>query len=228
MIRARSNGNHSAVVEHYARLAPKYDRRWDRYTRRTLATLINRIDMPHSRHDAAGLPPWRILDVACGTGRLEEMILDFDPDAHITGVDISREMIEIAKQRVPESAGRNVRWVVAPAEELPVDDDTIDVVACANAFHLVADPCKTLAEFRRVLRPGGRLVIIDWCGQYPTMAAVLILSRIFGRQYRRIQTVSGLSRTLEQSGFSVIHTEKFKATWFWGMMCVVAEASQQQ
>ncbi len=231
MIRKQTpNGNHFAVVEHYARLARKYDRRWDRYTRATLGTLINRLDLqgetvagrgPRVDGDS-GHQPRRILDVACGTGRLEEMVLQLDPEAHITGVDLSPQMIEVARQRIPESSAPNVKWLIAPAEALPVEDDSFDVLTCANAFHLVADPARTLAEFRRVLRPGGQLVIIDWCREYPTIALLLVASRLFGRQYRRIQSIAELSRTIEAGGFSTEHAERFKATWFWGMMCVVA------
>jgi ubiquinone/menaquinone biosynthesis C-methylase UbiE len=209
-------GNHAAVVEHYARLAPKYDGRWDRYTRRTLAAVAERIDFNGSR-------PQRILDVACGTGRLTEMIrlLDAEGAVHVTGFDLSPQMIEMARQRMAEAPG--VQWGVAPAEDLPVPDASFDVVTCANAFHLVTDADKALAEFRRVLKPGGRLIILDWCREYSAMAVVLVASRLFGRQYRRIETVEELSRRLEAADFDVLGADKLKATWFWGTMCVVAE-----
>ncbi|HRP62028.1 MAG TPA: methyltransferase domain-containing protein [Phycisphaerales bacterium] len=210
--KAAPDTNHSAVVEHYARLAPKYDRRWDRYTRRTLAAAMSMMDL-------SGDPS--ILDVACGTGRLAQMALDRNPRVRIMGVDLSPEMIEVAKQRIPESP--SVSWAVSPAEQLPADDCQFDIVTCANAFHLVADPAKCLAEFRRVLKPGGTLIIIDWCREFWTVWLLLRLSRLFGKQYRNIETLKGLSRTLEAARFSVIHKDKFKATWFWGMMCVVAQ-----
>ena len=56
-----------------------------------------------------------------------------------------------------------------------------------------------------------------------TIGGVLILSRAFGRQYRRIETVSGFVNIIERAGFQVVHREKFHATWFWGVMCIAAE-----
>lgn len=207
--------NHAAVVEHYARLAPNYDARWDRYSRATLDAVLQQIDP--RRTDA-------LLDVACGTGRFAEMIRSLKPSLSITGVDLSPAMIEVARKRLPPAPiNPGVSWLVGPAESLPVKNDAFDVVTCANAFHLVADPRKALAEFHRALKPGGSLILIDWCREYPTILAVLIGSRLFGRQYRRIQTRSALTRLVESAGFHVRHIQKFKATWFWGMMCLRAE-----
>lgn len=211
MARSTPHANHTAVVEHYAKLAPKYDQRWDRYSRATLDTVIEQIDFDKAES---------LLDVACGTGRFAEMIRSLKPSLSITGIDISPEMIEIAKRRLPSQIG--VTWAVGPAEALPVPDDSFDVVTCANAFHLVADSEKSLAEFMRVLKPGGTLVLIDWCREYLTIMAVLAGSRAFGRQYRRLRTRSELRSVVTNAGFHVQHVEKFKATWFWGMMCLRA------
>jgi ubiquinone/menaquinone biosynthesis C-methylase UbiE len=216
--KATPEKNPAAVVEHYAKLAPKYDERWDHYTQRTLSAAIAQIDaaLPADRGEGG-----RVLDVACGTGRLEEMLLRRRPGVHIMGVDLSPDMIEVARQRV--DANGQVEWRVASADDIPVEDASFDVVTCNNAFHLIPDQHAALREFRRVLRPGGRLVMVDWCREFPTIAGVLILSRAFGRQYRRIETIDGFSRLLEAAGFRVIHREKFHATWFWGVMCVAAE-----
>lgn len=209
--KAAPDNNHSAVVEHYARLASKYDRRWDRYTTRTLAAAMSMMDL-------SGDPA--ILDVACGTGRLAQMALERNPRVRLMGVDLSPEMIDVAKQRIPES--ESVSWAVSPAEQLPAEDGQFDIVTCANAFHLVADPAQCLAEFRRVLKPGGTLIIIDWCRAFWTVWLVLRLSRLFGRQYRNIETVPGLTARLESAGFRVQQHRTFKATPIWGLMILRA------
>jgi ubiquinone/menaquinone biosynthesis C-methylase UbiE len=212
--KAAPKRNPTAVVEHYAKLAPKYDARWDRYTERTLGAALRQIE--------AALPPsGRLLDIACGTGRLADMLLRRHPHVNITGVDLSPEMIDVAKQRV--GANDQVRWHIAPADAIPAADGTFDVVTCNNAFHLIPEPLAALREFHRVLKPDGRLVIVDWCREFATIRGVLIFSRVFGKQYRRIETVTGFVNILERGGFRVVRREKFRATWFWGVMCIAAE-----
>lgn len=212
MPRSSPDVNHTAVVEHYAKLAPKYDKRWDRYSRATLDAALRQIDLDTTDS---------LLDVACGTGRFAEMIRTLKPSLAITGIDLSPDMIAVAKERIPPGDG--VAWHVGPAETLPVEDNAYDVVTCANAFHLVTDPEKSMAELYRVVKPGGSLVLVDWCREYITVHGVLVASRLFGKQYRRIRTREKLKEVVERSGFDVKHIEKFKATWFWGLTCLRAE-----
>lgn len=208
----RKEQNHRAVVEHYAEIAEAYDRRWDRYTERTLDTLIEHLDLE---------PVEDLLDVACGTGRLEIKLRERKPSLRLTGTDLSPDMIRIAQKRVPE--GDSMRWDVAPAESLPFGDGSFDAVVCANAFHLVPDQPAALKEFHRVLRPNGQLVIVDWCPEYRTVALLLAGSRLFGRQYRQLHRTRDLSKIVERHGFTVGTARPFRATWFWGLHVIAAE-----
>lgn len=208
------NREHAVVVEHYASLAHTYDQRWDRYSRATLTAVLRHVDVNNVES---------ILDVACGTGRFATMARQINEKVAITGTDLSPDMIEVATSRLPP--GEGIAWHVAPAESLPLDDASFDVLTCANAFHLVADPQASMQEFYRVLRPGGMLVIVDWCREYLTMKLLLRASRMFGRQYRRIRTRDELNEVIRAGGFDVQQAERFKATWFWGMMCITARRS---
>lgn len=199
-----------AVVKHYATLAYQYDRKWDRYTRVSLGTLINHLKLQGSEH---------LLDTACGTGRLTRMIREKYPNVKITGTDLSPDMITVAKERVPEDEATT--WQIASTDELPFRDATFDIVTCANAFHLILGQEKAMREMVRVLKPGGRLCIVDWCREYPQVALLLGVSRILGKQYRKILTRHELSELMQRGGLNVTHTSKFKSTWFWGLMCAV-------
>lgn len=94
------------------------------------------------------------LDVACGTGDMVVELLR--RGAKVTGVDLSQEMLAIAERKVPEA-----RFMLADAEALPFETGSFDTVTCAfgvrNFVHLELG----LAEMLRVLRPGGRLVILE-------------------------------------------------------------------
>jgi SAM-dependent methyltransferase len=100
------------------------------------------------------LPPGPALDAACGTGRHAEYLAARGHD--VIGVDGSPEMLERARSRVPKAAFR-----LGDLHALPVPDDHVDLITCALALTHVPDLGPVIAEFARVLRPGGHLVISD-------------------------------------------------------------------
>src|SRR5690606_15341353 len=89
------------------------------------------------------------LDVGCGTGVLLSELRGLRPDLRTIGADASPEMLQRARERMPEDA--HTRWIESTAEELPTDIEPVDVVYCTNAFHLVQDADCALRAFRRSL-----------------------------------------------------------------------------
>jgi ubiquinone/menaquinone biosynthesis C-methylase UbiE len=94
------------------------------------------------------------LDAACGTGRFAEFLAS--RGHQVIGVDSSPAMLAHARQRVPQA-----EFHVAELDRLPLPDDSVDVIVCALALEHVPRLEPVLAEFARVLRPGGDLVISD-------------------------------------------------------------------
>jgi ubiquinone/menaquinone biosynthesis C-methylase UbiE len=95
------------------------------------------------------------LDVGCGPGLAAQVFAQ--KIANVSGIDASAAFIAIARQRLP---GRDFR--VGEMEALPHADASFDVVTGFNAFQYAASPGNALAEARRVLRPGGTIVIATW------------------------------------------------------------------
>ncbi|HEY3471106.1 MAG TPA: methyltransferase domain-containing protein [Amycolatopsis sp.] len=96
----------------------------------------------------------RILDAGCGSGPLSAALRD--RGAIVTGIDSSAGMLEQARRRL----GADVDLRVADlADPLPFPDDAFDDVVASLVLHYLRDWAPTLAEFRRVLRPGGRLIV---------------------------------------------------------------------
>jgi ubiquinone/menaquinone biosynthesis C-methylase UbiE len=104
--------------------------------------------------------PIRVLDVGCGTGQFGERILQALPNAQVFGVDLVAEMLRGGAQRWA-SHPNTLCPVQGDSEHLPFASGTFDVVTCANSFHHYPDQPRAVAEMHRVLRPGGRLMLID-------------------------------------------------------------------
>jgi demethylmenaquinone methyltransferase/2-methoxy-6-polyprenyl-1,4-benzoquinol methylase len=101
----------------------------------------------------------RVLDLACGTCDLGLELLRARPDARVTGVDLSRAMLGLAAAK---TAGRNIRLVNAPAEALPFADGTFDAAMIGFGIRNVPDHLSGLRELQRVLRPDGRLMVLEF------------------------------------------------------------------
>jgi SAM-dependent methyltransferase len=99
-------------------------------------------------------PPRRILDVGCGTGLLSARIHAEMPGSRVVGCDFSGGMLGRARQRTAR-----VHWVRANALRLPFADERFDGLVSTEAFHWFPDQPAALRDFRRVLAPGGRLLL---------------------------------------------------------------------
>lgn len=95
-----------------------------------------------------------VLDVACGTGDMAVSLVE--RGYTVTGVDISEEMLAIARQKAPM-----VTFMIADAEHLPFPDASFDAVTCAFGVRNFVHLEQGLSEMLRVLKPGGRMVILE-------------------------------------------------------------------
>lgn len=102
-----------------------------------------------------------LLDVGCGLG---DAVLalgdDLDDDGEVVGVDVSAEMLRVARSRATGARSR-ARFAVGDACALDEPDDSFDVVRSERTLQWLADPVAAVAEMVRVLRPGGRVSLID-------------------------------------------------------------------
>lgn len=106
-----------------------------------------------------GLLPstWEVADLGCGTGALVARLAPFA--ARVIGVDASTEMLAAARERV---AGlHNVELRPGSLEALPIDSNSLDAVTLMLVLHHMPAPAEALAEAARVLKPGGRLLVVD-------------------------------------------------------------------
>jgi len=141
----------------------------------------------------------RILDVGCGTGANLLMLSQFG-DAE--GVDVSEDALAFCRERGLE----NVK--LGAAEELPYDDGTFDLVTALDVVEHLDDDLAGLREMRRVLRPGGRVLLF-----VPTFMFLWGLQDDVSNHRRRYR-MPELQRVLEQAGFEVERTTYANITFF--------------
>ena len=132
------------------------DERVDRYERMFVwreghAALLAPLDLQ---------PGSRVLDYGCGPGFVTEGMAGIVGSAgRAYGVDLNARFVANASNR--NSASDNVSFHLIDGNRIPLDDRTVDRLLCKNVLEYVPDVHTTLAEFRRVLEPGGRLLLID-------------------------------------------------------------------
>ncbi len=101
----------------------------------------------------------RVLDIGCGTGQFAVRVLDRFADARVWGYDLSGEML---KHGCVRGRGHNrLHLIRGDSGRLPFRDDSFDAITCSHSFHHYPDQQAAVAEMYRVLRPGGRLMIVD-------------------------------------------------------------------
>lgn len=116
-----------------------------------------------------------VLDVGCGTGAAARCAAQIVGDAGVvTAVDVNAGMLEVAKA-LPPLPGAQIAWREANATSLPVADQSVDAVLCAQTLQFLPDKSPALGEMRRVAKPDGRVAISLWCAieENPYFAALV-------------------------------------------------------
>ncbi len=99
-----------------------------------------------------------ILEIGVGTGR---NIKYYHPEAKVAGIDFSEEMLRLAQERLVKSGRKNISLKLMNAEDLKFKKDSFDYVIATCVFCSVPNPIKGLNEIRRVLKPKGKLILIE-------------------------------------------------------------------
>ena len=154
--RADNENRAQAIQDMFSAIAPRYDflNRLlsfgiDRGWRRTLARIALQKDTN------------AILDVACGTGDISLVLREKASRARIVGLDFSQAMLDLANVKI-DRAQAGIELVAASAEDLPFPQADFDLLTIAFGIRNVVDKKKSLAEFYRVLKPHGRLAVLEF------------------------------------------------------------------
>ena len=152
----------------------------------------------------------RILDLACGPGFVTRKIKSIAPGSEVTGVDLNAELLRIAKEKNNDQ----IEYIHANCQSLPFGDNSFDFVYSRFLFQHLGDPRKALRECRRILRPGGKLLILDVDDRDVAVSPVSEEFNFFTRQSAQYQARNGGNRfvgrdldfLLRATGYQDIHS----------------------
>lgn len=201
----------STVRGQYDQLADRYDQRWKNYITDTLTFFKTWANLSS---DAV------ILDVACGTGELERLLAAENPHQHIVGVDLSEQMLAQARQKL--HAFSHITFYLATVRSLPFPDHSFDAVISANSFHYFDDPLASLQEMRRVLKPSGRFVLLDWCRDGWLCQLCDIILKWIDPAHKQCYTQKELHDLLTSAQFRISRSTRVRLSLVWELMAVEA------
>jgi demethylmenaquinone methyltransferase / 2-methoxy-6-polyprenyl-1,4-benzoquinol methylase len=146
-----------------------------------------------------------ILDVATGTGDLAIRSMKAHPK-RIVGIDISQNMLEIGREKVMRRGfADKIELMQADSENIPFDDNSFDVAMVAFGVRNFSDPLKGLMEMRRVIRPGGLLLVLEFSkpGSFP-------FRTIYNFYFRKILPAVGKLFSKDKSAYSYLPDSVYK------------------
>ena len=175
------------------------------------------------RQKVVPLAQGKVLEIGMGTG-LNVPYYDKQRVQKIVGVDPAMQMHALAQKRIAK-AGLKVELVGLSAERLPLDTDSFDTVVCTYTLCSIPDPAMALAEMRRVLRPGGRLLFSEH-GLAPDASVrgwQHRLQPIWGAVSGGCHLSADIPHLIKDAGFKVdvnsayLPGPKFVSYHYWGM-----------
>ena len=149
-----------------------------------------------------------VLDVACGPGLVA---CEFAPRArHVTGIDITPEMIQQATERQREKGLTNLSWQVGDVTPLPFRDAAFDIVVTRYSFHHFLEPGAALCEMVRVCKPGGVVMAVDVALPPEKVVAYDRFEKLRDPSHTHALTFAEMAALIGDSGLCEVRTAQYK------------------
>ena len=151
----------------------------------------------------------KTLDVGCGTGELALKLKQTKKELDVSGVDLSPEMVSIAKSKAKYLGYADIKFKVGDVGNMPYEDNSFDCITCAHSFHHYPLKKKAVKEMFRILKSDGRIMIID--GYKDGLLGKLIFDFIVKRHEREVHHLHSdqFRRLLTNVGFKEIIQKTF-------------------
>lgn len=201
-----------AVRKKYNFLSTLYDWIWPHYIRKTIAKSLNAVPLNGNE---------KILDIGCGTGPLEVALLHRHPGVNILGIDLSREMLERAQQKLKNHP--KVRLIEGDFVTTELGEQNFDVAFCLSNLHYFPKPQAIFEKTERLLKNGGTLVVIDWNRRSLKGKIYDWYMNLCDPGFVKAYRPDEVRSLLKAAGFHVEKTSFFYVFPSWSMMCLVAK-----
>lgn len=191
-----SGDKKSQVTKMFDKIAPYYD-----YLNRLLSLGIDTIWRSKAIKVLGKGQPKRILDIATGTADLAiEAAQKLKPD-HVTGLDISKEMLAVGDKKIAKkNLDKIIKLELGDSEALPYEDNSYDAVSAAFGVRNFGNLKKGLTEMHRVLKPGGQLVILEF--SKPT---AFPLKQLFNGYFKYILPTIGKIKSKDPKAYQYLY-----------------------
>jgi ubiquinone/menaquinone biosynthesis C-methylase UbiE len=226
------HGVHDALHQEYHHMASWYDNFWASYLNATLLLPLQLIQQAIKTTKTTS--PVTIVDVGCGTGefltRLEKSNSS-SSNTILVGVEPSNQMLEQAYQK-----SSTIKWLNGPAESLPLENSSSNIICSTNAFHFFRDKKTALKEMDRVLIDSSSSnsslgIITDWCADYWLVKCYHLIELLWWNGFKRYKerypgplTSKEIQQLVEDAGFVNVKVEKYRLRvftfLFWGMQTI--------
>ena len=184
------------VSQMFDNIAPKYD-----FLNRFLSLGIDQVWRKKAIKQLEGLDIKNMLDVATGTGDVALALSKRYPQAEIIGVDISEKMLEIGRQKVAkQQLSEKIDLRTGDSENLPLKDNSFDAVTVAFGVRNFENLSQGLAEIHRVIRPGGRLVVLEF-----SRPKVFPFKQLYNFYFRNILPNIGRATSKDNKAYSYLY-----------------------
>ena len=151
---------------------------------------------------ASGVKPgMTVADIGAGTGLFTMLFADaVKPGGNVVAVDISPAFVEYIQQTAKKRRVRNVTAVLTDGVDVPLPEASVDLAYLSDVYHHFEHPAETLASIRKVLKPGGRMVVVD----YERIPGVTPAARL---EHLRLDKKTAISE-IEAAGFSLVEEKR--------------------
>ena len=152
-----------------------------------------------------------VLDAGCGTGAVLGLLAQSNSDGRYTGIDLSEKMIAVAQKKRLS----NVSFVQGDCERLPFSPASFDAVLCSQSFHHYPNPNDFFSSVKKVLRPGGRLILRDmtlpgWAVGFFNHIEVRLLNTLLKKGDVRIYRQRDIEVLCQRAGLKMERFERRK------------------
>ncbi|MDO8526274.1 MAG: methyltransferase domain-containing protein [Deltaproteobacteria bacterium] len=201
-----------AVRRKYNVLSFLYDHIWPGYIKKTIGSAIEPIRLTGSES---------LLDIGCGTGELERILVSKYQNLHIVGLDISDDMLELARKKLLQYP----KIILKRGDFLNIDlaENSFDAAFSISNLHYFPNPSALFEKTHRLLKKNGKFVIIDWNRNSFQGKLYNGYMNLADPSFVKAYIIEEVVPLLEKAGFQFEKVDYFKVGIRWRMMRIVSK-----